>query len=335
MYLGQRNGVSTGIVVSICVLCMTHAALGKGAKTQDPSAKYPFPQDVFVTVSAHLVEGDLEREGSSFAKIPGVRSEFLAGSDSTFSADGRLTGLDGEVSVGKWFGVRAYEVVVGGSTASSEAAWNGSATISGGKQELVYRNFYDREEGYAGLRMTMLSGGSWASAKDAPKLQPMGFVSFGDVTVDETFSGAVGKTASNPWAYRNSVDLSHTGVGVGISASGPLTEIAQVRIGYFGALRGAAELQQATGSSQTECGSTRSRCQAVVRKELQSDQTAFFMLAEAGLSVALMTGVDIELGGRYRRMDAPQVVVGGDQDALIKFDALTEVTGFLGLKAGF
>jgi hypothetical protein len=351
MYLRLKGRASTGFLVSVCALCITQAAFGAGAKSRNTSDKYEFPKDLFVTVSAHLIEGDLDREGSAFSKIPGVNGALIQGLDGKISASGGLTGMDGEASIGKWFGVRAYEVVVGGNTASSTAAWNGTATVLNDKQSIAYHNSYNRQEGYAGMRMTMLSSGSWASAKEAPKLQPMGFVSFGDVTVDETMSGASPANkgvTGNPWAYRNSIDLSYMGVGVGVSASGPLAEIARVRVGYFGSLRAAAELQQAAGSSQTECAPTRAnKYQAVATKDLQSDQTAFSMLAEAGLSVALMTGVDIELGGRYRRMDAPQVGLtsqgglapqgapGGNQEASIKFDSSTEMTGFLGLKAGF
>lgn len=328
-----------------------------------------------------MIAGDLDREGSSFFKLRDMNGKVVNEPVVKFSASGALSGFDGEASVGKWFGALAYELVLGGATVSSEASQEGrvaaddlpnrllslgapyadrgvsfkwTSTSQFDLDRISYRNSYDRDEIYAGVRMTMLRR-SWAAGKDASRIQPMAYVSFGDVRVGETFSGATGGAGGASqnivWSYNNSVDSSFAGAGGGVGASGLLGEIAQVRFGYFGALRGGFEFQQASGASQWDykqktgsvsgfvgrnfSGSPQTITQAKAQgwanptKELQAEETALALQAEGGVSIALLTGVDIELGARLRRLDAPQVVINGEDDAFIKFTTSQEVSGFL------
>jgi hypothetical protein len=386
MLLGRIGRVAAAICVSIPVFLISNGSLGADIYTLSTS-KYLSSPDLFVTLSGRLISGNLDRKDSSFFKLRDLSGKVVSDSVASFSNDGFLSGYEGEASVGKWFGPLAYEFVVGGVSVSSEASEEGRVAVEGGQDRLLilgapyadqsvslkwssagqfdledvaYRNAFSREEVYAGARMTVLRD-SWAPGKDAPRFQPMAYVSFGDVKVSETFGGATGGSGSDSqnisWSYDNSVVSSFIGVGGGVGTSGLLAEIAQVRIGYFGGLRGGFEFQQATGSSNwtyrqikksvsgcsgkncsdksQKVSQTETKNWASPTKELTASETVLALHAEAGLAVALMTGVDVELGARLRRFDAPQVVVDGENDAFIQFETSQELSGFLGLKAEF
>jgi hypothetical protein len=387
MLFGRRGRFAARVGVIVYVLFMSDKTLGADIYDKALSSKYLSSPDLFVTLSGHMIAGDLEREGSGFLKLRDMNGKVVNEPVVKFSAGGALSGFDGEASVGKWFGALAYELVLGGVTVSSEASQEGRVAEDDLPNRLLslgapyadrgvsfkwtsasqfdldrisYRNSYDRDEIYAGVRLTMLRG-SWAAGKDAPRIQPMAYVSFGDVKVGESFSGATGGAGGASqnivWSYNNSVDSSFAGVGGGLGASGLLGEIAQVRVGYFGALRGGFEFQQASGASHWDykqmtgsvtgfvgknfSGSPQTITQATAKgwanptKELQAEETALALQAEGGISIALLTGVEIELGARLRRLDAPQVVINGEDDAFIKFTTSQEVSGFFGLKADF
>lgn len=374
MLLGSKWRIAASVSAFVCLLGPSSAAFAGDDYSHLSASKYLASPDLFVTLSGRVIGGELQREGGDFFKVRDLNGKVVGDPAVKFSGRGAVSGFDGEAAVGKWFGAMAYELVVGGGVVVSEATSDGRISLdelssrlltigapciscnvsfrgSSGQfdvERVSYRNTYDRNEVFAGVRMTTLLG-SWAAGKDASRIQPMAYVSFGETTVGETFDGA---TASQKiqFGYDNAVTSSFSGVGGGVGASGLLGEIAKVRIGYFGALRGGLEFQQATGSSQWDLRPSSSLTGVIgtnfsrssqklsshhMTKDVEAEETTVALQGEAGISMALMTGVDVELGARVRRLDTPQVVVNGEEDAHIKFTTSEELSGFFGLKAEF
>ncbi len=247
-----------------------------------------------------------------------------------------------------------------------------------------YRNDYDRREIAFGFRPTFYYGGDPApsmkdwSLKDEPlpapsgaqhMLQPMVFATLGTVEVDEHFSGFTdndpeGKFNFDPkagniqFAYDNSIRSDFTGIGLGLSVRGPMSDVG-LPIGYFATVKATAEFHEADataawaydqlwvsngfgivgckGAPTAPCDTFISNSGADVASsaKLSKDETVWALHLEGGLSFGLSEGVALEVGGRYRRTEAPQVIIDGTQDAYIAFEEVEEIGGFVGLTAQF
>jgi len=68
---------------------------------------------------------------------------------------------------------------------------------------------------------------------------------------------------------------------------------------------------------------------------MSEDKTVWTLHLEGGLTFGVSEGVNLEVGGRYRRTEAPQVIIDGTQDAYIAFEEAEEMGGFVGLTAQF
>lgn len=206
------------------------------------------------------------------------------------------------------------------------------------------------------------------------KFQPSLFVSFGTSDVTETFSGFTDNNPSvggNPsvgfvdqqgnisFAYRNKVESDFTGLGLGFGLSGPIASYQTFRLGYFANIKGTVEFHNAKGRSDWAydqiwdggglgiigCQGAFPGCKPAFRSnngaELEAsataskDETAYTLLLEGGFTFGVAEGVDLELGGRYRRTEVPQLIVNGADAAYIKFGAAEELGAFAGINVKF
>jgi len=200
-------------------------------------------------------------------------------------------------------------------------------------------------------------------------LQPMVFATLGTVDVDERFSGF---TDNDPpggqnlienipgniqFAYNNDVESDFAGVGFGLSVRGPLHD-GGLHIGYFATAKATAEFHDADatahwlydqigpdnfgirgcdGSPSAPCNSFKrnKNSEATSSAKLSEEETVWTLHLEGGLTFGLSDGVNLEVGGRYRRPEAPRVVIDGTQDAYIAFEDADEIAGFAGITAQF
>jgi hypothetical protein len=197
-------------------------------------------------------------------------------------------------------------------------------------------------------------------------VQPLAFVSAGRTTVGERFSGATDGDASLTnlnvhFAYNNSISSDFYGAGLGLSIKGPLLDSYSVHVGYFGSVKGAIEVQNAEGRAFWSynqalpppfdnnafgvlgCtgGQPSGACNSLLvnsasakssAKYVSADDATYSISAEFGLTFNLAAGVDFDIGARYRRFEAPQMIVNGVDDAHINFGGASEIGGFAGLK---
>ncbi|RIA55958.1 hypothetical protein [Dichotomicrobium thermohalophilum] len=206
-------------------------------------------------------------------------------------------------------------------------------------------------------------------------LQPMVFATLGTVEVDEHFSGFTDNDPPNQlpniltnvpgnieFAYNNDIESDFTGIGFGMSVRGPIHG-GGLKIGYFATAKATAEFHDASATAdwsyeqigesgfvvitcegsldpvpencpkniknQSQAGSESSTA------KLSEEKTVWTLHLEGGLTFGVTEGVNLELGGRYRRTEAPQVIIDGTQDAYIAFEEAEELGGFVGLTAQF
>ncbi len=204
-------------------------------------------------------------------------------------------------------------------------------------------------------------------------LQPMVFATLGTVEVNEHFSGFTDNDppeeqpnspfASHPgniqFAYDNDIESDFTGIGFGLSLRGPLHN-GGLKIGYFATAKASAEFHEADATSSSfydqlwddpdnygirGCtGVPTAPCNKFIKnsepgvtssKDMSEEKTVWTLHFEGGLTFGLTEGINLELGGRYRRTEAPQVIIDGTQDAYIAFEEAEEMGGFVGLTAQF
>jgi len=200
-------------------------------------------------------------------------------------------------------------------------------------------------------------------------LQPMVFATLGTVEVDEHFSGFTDNdpdgvygfepTAGNiQFAYDNDIESDFTGIGFGLSVRGPLHS-GGLKVGYFATAKATAEFHDTSGTASSfydqvwdgnnfgirGCtGEPTAPCNTFIRnsepavtssKNMSEEKTVWTLHLEGGLTFGLTESVNLEVGGRYRRTEAPQVIIDGTQDAFIAFDEVEEMGGFVGLTAQF
>jgi len=182
-------------------------------------------------------------------------------------------------------------------------------------------------------------------------------------------SGLTGEPGNVEFAYDNDIESDFTGVGFGMSVRGPLHN-GGLKIGYFATAKATAEFHDATGTSNWSYeqigGGTNLQVLTCVgnlpdvkaelagqncpngvnnqdptgpeftsSKDMSEEKTVWTLHFEGGLTFGVTEGVNLELGGRYRRSEAPQVVIDGTQDAYISFEEAEELGGFVGLTAQF
>jgi len=200
-------------------------------------------------------------------------------------------------------------------------------------------------------------------------VQPMVFATLGTVDVDEHFAGF---TDNDPpgspsliedipgnitFAYDNDIESDFTGIGFGLGLRGPL-HTGALKIGYFLTAKATAEFHEAdatadwaydqigpdnfiingcTGEPKAPCNEAIKNKNAAANSSanLTQDETVWTLHLEGGLSFGLTNGIALELGGRYRRTEAPMVAIDGTQNAYIAFEEAEEIGGFLGLTAQF
>jgi len=202
-------------------------------------------------------------------------------------------------------------------------------------------------------------------------LQPMVFATLGTVEVNEHFSGSTDNDPDNQtpfknspgnvrFAYDNDIESDFTGVGFGLSLRGPL-HAGGLKIGYFATAKATAEFHDASGTASSfydqvwdstpgygingckgvpdpaNCPDFISNSEPAVTssKDMSEDKTVWTLHLEGGLTFGVSEGVNLEVGGRYRRTEAPQVIIDGTQDAYIAFEEAEEMGGFVGLTAQF
>jgi len=169
------------------------------------------------------------------------------------------------------------------------------------------------------------------------------------------------------FAYDNDIESDFTGIGFGLSVRGPLHNDG-LKIGYFASAKATAEFHDATGTSdwsyeqigrgnlqvltcigdlgtvQTELEdgdcpdgirNDADNASATSSKNMSEEKTVWTLHFEGGLTFGVTEGVNLELGGRYRRTEAPQVIIDGTQDAYIAFEEAEELAGFAGITAQF
>jgi len=210
---------------------------------------------------------------------------------------------------------------------------------------------------------------------DRHAFKPSLFVSLGQTDVKERFSGFtdnnpsvggdpnvgfVDQQGNIAFSYRNSVESDFVGVGAGLGVSGPITSDQGFRLGYFATVKGAIEFHDAKGRSDWTydqiwdnppgfgifgCQGVFPGCTPAFRPNsspainasvnTQKDETVYTLLLEGGLTLGLANGIDVELGGRYRRTEVPQIIINGTDEAKIKFGEASELGAFAGLKVSF
>jgi len=204
-------------------------------------------------------------------------------------------------------------------------------------------------------------------------LQPMVFATLGTVEVNEDFSGFTdndpkdegedspfaGEPGNIQFAYDNDIESDFTGIGFGLSVRGPLHN-GGLKVGYFATAKATAEFHDASATASSfydqvwddpgnfgirGCtGVPAPPCDDFIRnsedavtssKNMSEEKTVWTLHLEGGLTFGLTEGVNLEVGGRYRRTEAPQVIIDGTQDAYIAFEEAEEMGGFVGLTAQF
>ncbi len=174
-----------------------------------------------------------------------------------------------------------------------------------------------------------------------------------------------GEPGNITFEYNNDIESDFTGIGLGLSVRGPLHD-GGLKIGYFATAKATAEFHDASGSSKwsyaqlydgsvytcigdletVKADLANSNCSGLIPKRtsdsaaqssktMSEEKTVWTLHLEGGLSFGLTEGVALEVGGRYRRTEAPQVVIDGTQDAYIAFEEAEEIGGFVGLTAQF
>lgn len=171
------------------------------------------------------------------------------------------------------------------------------------------------------------------------------------------------------FAYDNDIESDFTGIGFGMSVRGPLHN-GGLKVGYFATAKATAEFHDATGTSDWSYeqigGGTNLQVLTCVgnlpdvkadlegqtcptgvnnqdptgpkftsSKDMSEEKTVWTLHFEGGLTFGVTEGINLEVGGRYRRTEAPQVIIDGTQDAYIAFDEVEEMGGFVGLTAQF
>jgi len=202
--------------------------------------------------------------------------------------------------------------------------------------------------------------------------QPMVFATLGTVEVNEHFSGFTdndpegegtesvfaGEPGNIQFAYDNDIESDFTGIGFGLSVRGPLHS-GGLKVGYFATAKATAEFHDTSGTASSfydqvwdgnnfgirGCtGEPTAPCNTFIRnsepavtssKNMSEEKTVWTLHLEGGLTFGLTESVNLEVGGRYRRTEAPQVIIDGTQDAFIAFDEVEEMGGFVGLTAQF
>lgn len=202
-------------------------------------------------------------------------------------------------------------------------------------------------------------------------VQPLLFVSAGRIDLDEHFSGYTDddpgqKLIQGPgnvyFAYDNDIQSDFAGIGIGLTVRAPLTRPGQHPISFFATAKGTAEFHSADGTAAWHYDQIGPNNLHMVgcrgdsvglntcddrlenndpnlpftsKNSLSEDETVYSVHLEAGLTFNLHPGVDLEVGGRYRYTEIPQVVIDGTNDAYIDFRGADEIGGFAGLKVSF
>jgi len=178
---------------------------------------------------------------------------------------------------------------------------------------------YRRQSGFLGLSSSFdvdLPNGTKAEVE--PRVQ----VNLADSSMYEIVTG-VTNAGTFPFAYRNMLDTSSVGVGLGVDLRLPFNLEKVPGLGFYATGDVSVDRQSIDGFSQLNAGNF-----APERKELKARQVTVAGEARVGLYLDL-DAVDVEIGVGYRAQNEPNVSITGNQDATVEFDTVTSVRFFL------